>query len=89
MKSIRAQQSPQRRPWPPTRVRQTMHTGGSKRSASEASMPRTAEPAVNPAAGTSAVTSASVIAMRGMIKRDGALIKRDGALAEEEMCAGA
>lgn len=88
MKSIRAQQSPQRRPWPPTRVRQTIHTGG-KRSASEVSMAHTAEPAVNPAAGTSAVRSASVVAMAGMIKRDGAMIKRGGALAEEETCAGA
>jgi hypothetical protein len=59
-----------------------MQTGGSKRSASEVSTPRTAEPAVNPAAGTSAVRSASVSAMSGMIKRD-------GALAEEETCAGA
>jgi len=82
MKSIRAQQSPQRRPWPPTRVRQTIQTGGSSRSASEVSMPRTAEPTANPVAGTSEVRSASVIAIRDMIMRD-------SAMTEEETCAGA
>jgi len=85
MKSIRAQQSPHRRPWPPMRVRQTMHTGGNSKSASQMSTPRRAHitpPAASGVAGTSEVRSASVIAMRAMIKRD-------SAMAEEEMCAGA
>ena len=79
MKSIRAQQSPHRRPWPP------MHTGGNSKSASQMSAPRRAHitpPAASPVAGTSEARSASVIAMRAMIKRDSAMV-------EEETCAGA
>ena len=34
MKSILVQQSPHRNPWAPTRLRQAMQTGGSRRSAS-------------------------------------------------------
>jgi hypothetical protein len=72
MKSILAQQPPQRSPWAPARLRQEMQTGGSKRSAASASMPRkvpTAKKALGRTVGMSEVISAPSIAMTVMIER--------------------
>lgn len=70
MKSIRDQQSPQSSPWPSMRVRQATQTGGSSRSASEATRrrnPRLAAPVPGRASGISEVGPASSIAMIDMI----------------------
>jgi hypothetical protein len=45
MKSILAQQLPQSSPWAPTRLRQEIQTGGSRRSAAKASRQRKASAA--------------------------------------------
>ena len=42
MKSMRPEHAPHRRPWLPIRVRQTMQTGGRKRSATGLSKDRNA-----------------------------------------------
>ena len=71
MKSIRDQQSPQSNPWPLMRVRHEMQTGGSRRSANDATMPRRpriAEPVPGLASGAGELSSASSIAMRDMIE---------------------
>ena len=69
MKSILVQQSPHKSPWAPTRLRQAMQTGGSRRSASAMSAPRSA-PLVEKecAAGLLEVISAPPIAMDAMIE---------------------
>jgi hypothetical protein len=70
MKSILVQQSPHKSPWAPTRFRQAMQTGGSRRSASPMSVPRNApaaEKALDCAVG-SEVISVPPIAMDAMIE---------------------
>ena len=70
MKSILVQQSPHSGPWAPTRLRQAMQTGGSRRSASAITAPLSAtaaEEALDRAAGPE-VISAPPIAMDGMIE---------------------
>ena len=66
MKSILVQQSPHSSPWAPTRLRQAMQTGGSRRSASAMSAPRNAtvgRKGLRCAAGLPEVISAPPIAM--------------------------
>lgn len=72
MKSILAKQAPQRRPWLPIRVRQTMHTGGRKRLASVPATNRTEPVVAKP-------DPVSLMAMAAIIKR------MRGSL-EDEMC---
>ena len=68
MKSILVQQSPHSSPWAPTRLRQAMQTGGSRRSASAMSAPRNATAAEEDRAAGPEVISAPPIAMDGMIE---------------------
>lgn len=68
MKSILVQQSPQRSPWAPTRLRQAMQTGGKRRSASAMSPPRSAPLVEEDCAAGPEVISAPPIAMPAMIE---------------------
>ena len=74
MKSILGQQSPQRSPWAPARLRQEMQTGGNKRSAASATAPRKAaatEMRACRASARSEAISTPPIPMAAMIKRIG------------------
>lgn len=66
MKSILAKQAPQRSPWLPIRVWQTMQTGGSRRLAS---VPRTDR--TGPV--RSRLVPAALMAMAAMIERQAAV----------------
>ena len=77
MKSILVQQSPHKSPWARTRFRQAMQTGGSRRSATAMSAPRSAtaaEKALDCAAG-SEVISAPPIAMDAMIEPGAGMVE--------------